>query len=67
MASKPSEGFISPAVLRPAPVTHAEVSRKGGQARSEAKRRASLANLERAKARREELGSRPWHKAKPDN
>ena len=53
MPTESSGGFIAPGVLRPVQLTHAEVSRKGGQARSEAKRRASLANLEKAKARRE--------------
>lgn len=37
MPSEPSEGFISPAVLRPARMGHAEVSRRGGRAKSEAK------------------------------
>ena len=62
MASEPTGEFISPAVvLRPAPMSHAEVSRRGGQAMSEAKRRASLANLQKAKLVRTALGSKPWH------
>ena len=67
MPSEPSGEFISPAVARPAPMSHAEVSRRGGQAKSEAKRRASLVNLGKAKLVRDKLGARPWHKAKPDN
>jgi hypothetical protein len=67
MPSEPSGEFINPAVLRPAPMSHAEVSRRGGQAKSEAKRRASLVNLAKAKARREALGSRPWHSKKPSD
>jgi hypothetical protein len=61
MPSEPSGEFIGPAVLRPAPMSHAEFSRRGGQAKSDAKRRASLVNLEKAKLVREELGARPWH------
>ena len=68
MASEPSGEFISPAVvLRPAPMSHAEVSRRGGQAKSEAKRRASLANWQKAKLVRDKLGAKPWHKEKSDN
>jgi hypothetical protein len=64
MASEPNgEGFISPAVLRPVTLSHKEVSRRGGKSKSAAKREASLRNLEKAKAVRESIGARPWHKA----
>jgi hypothetical protein len=44
-------GFISvPGVLRPPQPTHADISRRGGLAKSALKREASLRNLERAKA-----------------
>jgi hypothetical protein len=55
MPTDPSGGgFISvPGVLHPKPMLHAEVSRRGGRAKTAAKREACLRNLERAKAARE--------------
>ena len=49
-----------PGVIRPPQLSHLEISAKGGRAKSEAKRRASLANLEKAKLVREAIGARPW-------
>ena len=53
MPSEPSEGFINPAVLRPARMGHAEVSRRGGRAKSEAKIAAALRNLAKARVAKE--------------
>ena len=63
MPSEPNgEGSGSvPGVIRPPQLSHLEISAKGGRAKSEAKRRASLANLEKAKLVREAIGARPWH------
>jgi hypothetical protein len=45
--------FISaPGVLRPAQMSHREISAKGGRAKSAGKREAVLRNLEKAKAAR---------------
>jgi hypothetical protein len=51
MPTELNGGFI-PAILRPQPVSHREVSAKGGRAKSPAKREAVLRNLEKAKAAR---------------
>jgi hypothetical protein len=49
---EPSGGYLVAGVLRPQKLTHAEVSAKGGRARSRAKREAVLHNLEKAKEAR---------------
>jgi hypothetical protein len=67
MPSEPSGGFIAPGVLRPAQLSHAEISRRGGKSKSAAKLTASLRNLEKAKAIRNALGARPWHRKKPSD
>jgi hypothetical protein len=65
MASEPSGEFITPAVvLRPTPMSQAEFSRRGGQAKSEAKLEAARRNLAKANAIRIALGARPWHGGK---
>jgi len=67
MPTEPSGGLIAPGVLRPAQLSHAEISAKGGRARTAAKLAASLRNLEKAKAIRNALGARPWHGKKPSD
>jgi hypothetical protein len=67
MASEQSGRIVAPDVLQPPQLSHAEMSAKGGRARSPAKIAASLRNLEKAKAIRDALGARPWHKKKPSD
>jgi hypothetical protein len=65
---EPSGGFIAAAgVVRPPQPTHAEISSKGGRARTAAKIAASRRNLEKAKSIRDALGARPWHRKKKSN
>ena len=54
MASEPSGkiSIVAAGVLRPPQPTHAEISRRGGMAKTPAKVAASLRNLERTKAAR---------------
>jgi len=57
-ARQTASNLLFAARMNGGPVTHAEVSRRGGQAKSPAKLKAALANLQKAKAAQSEKRSR---------